>query len=148
MTLKAEFELKTCSDCGSTKEPSSFYISRHKTPTARCKLCTNKRNRARIVWRRNNEPKKIRERDRTSAKRFYKRHCKEIIKKNKLVELTVKGKARKALRSAVVNGTVIKPKNCKSCKKVLKLHGHHTNYRKPLDVIWLCAPCHKKEHMK
>jgi ribosomal protein S27AE len=27
-----------------------------------------------------------------------------------------------------------------------KTHAHHEDYRKPLDVIWLCAPCHKQRH--
>jgi ribosomal protein S27AE len=27
-----------------------------------------------------------------------------------------------------------------------KVHAHHEDYDKPLNVVWLCAPCHKSRH--
>lgn len=27
-----------------------------------------------------------------------------------------------------------------------KVHAHHSDYSKKLDVIWLCAMCHKRQH--
>lgn len=36
---------------------------------------------------------------------------------------------------------------CEDCRKIgLDLHGHHPDYRKPDEVIWLCFECHIKEH--
>lgn len=29
-----------------------------------------------------------------------------------------------------------------------KVQAHHTDYTKPLDVVWLCRPCHDREHAK
>ena len=26
------------------------------------------------------------------------------------------------------------------------LHGHHEDYSQPLEVVWLCAPCHGLRH--
>ncbi|KKL25847.1 hypothetical protein LCGC14_2401170 [marine sediment metagenome] len=59
--------------------------------------------------------------------------------------------ARHALQWAVRNGSVKKPTRCQSCTLVVPrrgLHGHHADYSKPLDVKWLCPPCHAEEHLR
>jgi len=43
---------------------------------------------------------------------------------------------------------IIRPDICSSCGKKVKVDGHHPDYSKPLEVIWLCKKCHKKEHAK
>lgn len=51
----------------------------------------------------------------------------------------------KALR----DGTLHKPTHCEQCfrrEPPKRIHGHHDDYRKPLDVRWLCPPCHAKAH--
>lgn len=55
-------------------------------------------------------------------------------------------KASQLLNYAVKIG-VVKKKPCefKGCKSI-KVQGHHPNYNKPLEVIWLCAKHHKKLH--
>lgn len=41
----------------------------------------------------------------------------------------------------------MRPSNCSKCGKPHpKVHGHHSDYSKPLDVIWLCPSCHMKLH--
>lgn len=39
-----------------------------------------------------------------------------------------------------------RPDRCSLCGKVCRVHGHHRDYSKPLEVIWLCPQCHKNEH--
>ena len=55
--------------------------------------------------------------------------------------------AHGAVRKAVRNGTLFKPKKCSDCKiKTDKLQGHHyKGYKKEnhLSVKWLCPACHK-----
>lgn len=40
----------------------------------------------------------------------------------------------------------MKPKKCQECQQVARLYGHHNDYHKPLEVEWLCQPCHEKRH--
>ncbi len=39
-----------------------------------------------------------------------------------------------------------KPKNCEMCERETRLNGHHKDYNKPFDVIWVCGSCHRKIH--
>lgn len=55
-------------------------------------------------------------------------------------------KTRKKVWRAVRNGKLIKPNKCTQCKRVTKLSGHHDDYSKPLELLWLCSSCHKLKH--
>lgn len=57
-------------------------------------------------------------------------------------------KAARKLRSAVKRGEVIRPKCCDCCGSIGKVSGHHKDYNKVLDVMWLCHSCHKIVHAK
>jgi hypothetical protein len=52
--------------------------------------------------------------------------------------------ARRLLNAAVQSGKVIRLP-CEACGNQ-RSHGHHEDYTKPLDVRWLCATCHRREH--
>lgn len=60
--------------------------------------------------------------------------------------MTTADRARNALGSAVARGDVVRPDRCSRCEKRCRPHGHHTDYLRPLDVVWLCARCHFAEH--
>ena len=49
---------------------------------------------------------------------------------------------------ALRHGLLKKPKTCSLCGDSGKIHGHHPDYKKPLDVVWLCATCHMREHAR
>jgi len=57
-----------------------------------------------------------------------------------------RNKASTTLGTAVRSGK-IKRSPCVECGAV-KVEGHHTDYDKPFDVVWLCRPCHSKRHRK
>ena len=64
-------------------------------------------------------------------KEYYKKYP-ERLKVNQLVGYLIrKGK--------------INRKPCQICENI-KSHGHHEDYNKPLDIIWLCAKHHKAIH--
>lgn len=50
--------------------------------------------------------------------------------------------ARASLLRAVRSGRIERPKSCPRCGKECTVEGHHTDYSKPLDVMWLCRQCH------
>ena len=68
---------------------------------------------------------------------------------NKKVAHTPAVLARQTLAQAVRSGKVVKPTVCSECLTETpprRLHGHHEDYSRPLDVKWLCSLCHGKQH--
>lgn len=56
----------------------------------------------------------------------------------------VKEAARRAVTAAIARGDLIR-QPCEKCDAEPG-HGHHDDYSKPLDVRWLCRPCHVAHH--
>ena len=54
--------------------------------------------------------------------------------------------AMKSLQYAIKTGKIAKPVSCQDCGRITHLSGHHTDYSKPLKVVWLCSSCHKLRH--
>jgi len=133
---------KECFKCKTVKPLEEFYkhplmLDGHLN---KCKECTkNDVNQHRLL-----NLEKIRAYDRKRGKRP------ERIKKN--IEVTRlwrqedrrRGKAHSAVAKALRQGTLL-PLACEWCGEENSL-AHHEDYDKPLDVIWLCQPCHKKRH--
>lgn len=57
-----------------------------------------------------------------------------------------RSKARVALGNAVRDGRVIPWPVCAVPDCCGKPHGHHPDYSRPLDVVWLCDSHHKEAH--
>lgn len=65
------------------------------------------------------------------------------------MELTERDKiiARQAVTRALRKGKLVRPSICSNCRECVgKTHAHHTDYRKPLQIEWLCVECHKEIH--
>lgn len=136
---------KICFKCKLPKDVSEFYTHKGMTDghLGKCKECAKQDS---INHRCQNLPR-IREYDRkrgTTQKRI-----KENTKRNRVRRLNdpVKYKAQTKLGNAVTSGKIKKPKQCERCGRRGKLHGHHEDYSKPFDVIWLCPICHKTKHI-
>lgn len=65
--------------------------------------------------------------------------------KKSVAKYPEKDKARRLLRMAVNLG-VVKKIPCRDCGSP-KVQGHHKDYSKPLEVVWLCTADHKQEHL-
>lgn len=57
-----------------------------------------------------------------------------------------KRRAHFALKNEVRKGRIVPPACCEQCGAEQRLHGHHEDYSKPLDVRWLCPICHAWLH--
>ena len=55
-----------------------------------------------------------------------------------------KERARATLKVGVRRGKIIRTP-CAECGGQ-KVEGHHTDYAKPLQVVWLCRRCHRLRH--
>jgi hypothetical protein len=63
-------------------------------------------------------------------------------------------RAHRLVQAAIAVGRLVRPAICESCGRPPRsqyranvLHAHHDDYSKPLDVRWLCSPCHKAHHV-
>lgn len=89
-----------------------------------CRSCNSKR----INKRYENNPRSFKE----ANKKYAKKNPEKI-------------KAWSMVKQAVKSGK-IKKLPCEVCGKTKRIHGHHDDYSKPLDVVWLCALHHKERH--
>ena len=123
-----------CKDCGEDKLVTDFGTHPNMANGRRssCKKC---RSASTIDWFNNRGGKKFRT---IEKKRKYKKTQKERFPE--------KYKARTAVSNAIACGTLTADKECNRCGSDGLLHGHHPDYSKPLEVEWLCVPCHTKEH--
>jgi hypothetical protein len=55
-------------------------------------------------------------------------------------------KAKATLNNAVYSGKLDRPETCSLCNETGLIDGHHPDYSKPLEVIWLCRQCHVDYH--
>ena len=64
-----------------------------------------------------------------------------------------KAQAYQAVRRAIESGRLVRPSSCERCGALnapcsdgrSRIHAHHHDYSRPLDVEWICANCHRKE---
>ena len=144
----------TCKYCGKSNTEVPFY----KSMTNRCKDCHKQKSRE----NRANKADYYREYD---AKRF--QNDPKVRARHRRYQQTEAGKASMTmarqkwqqdnpdkraahiiLGNAVRDGRKEKPDTCQVCGfKHRKIHGHHEDYTKPLDVVWCCPQCHHDIHI-
>lgn len=138
-----------CKKCSSNKESSEFY----KSSKSECKECI--KVRVRNNYRKNINHFKEYEKNRASlphrvkARSDYAKTSNGLLSGNKAKTAYAKRNPEKrtastAVAIAVRDGKLIK-QPCSFCGSKI-VHGHHYDYSKPLDVIWLCPLHHKAVH--
>ena len=134
--------MKTCFKCDCQKPLSEFY--KHSAMADgylnKCKDCTKldaNKHRA-------NNLEKIRAYDRERAKNSERKKTNLIINRAWRNEDTRRAKAHNKVSRAIKNG-LLKKQPCIRCGEQKSL-AHHEDYDKPLEIMWLCQPCHKQRH--
>ncbi len=153
--------MKNCKTCGELKGIEEFYDH----PKAKdghdstCKECRKERVRQNRkekssyyreydAWRYANQHQ-VRERHKRyvsteSGKDAIRRSTKGYVNRNPEARA-----AHVIVGNAVRDGRLYKPVKCPVCdefKPSRQIHAHHDDYAKPLEVRWMCARCHTKEH--
>jgi len=149
-------EKKTCFKCGESKPLTEFY-KHPKMADGRvnkCKECNKKDVQKNYRENIDNITKYERKRanlpHRVQAREDYAKTEQGLIAGNKAKKAWIgrnpeKRQAQIILGNAVRSGK-IKKKPCEFCESTHRVHGHHDDYSKPLDVIWMCPQCHKDYH--
>jgi len=135
--------MKTCFKCGEDKPLGEFYGHPKMADghLNKCKDCT--RNDARQY--RNANLDKIREYDRARAQLPHRIAKRERINAKFLEDHPDRHAAHLSVRDALRAGRLQK-QPCVFCGSEDALEGHHHDYSRPLDVTWLCKPCHRRFH--
>lgn len=133
---------KTCFKCNAVKPLEEFYKHSQMADghVNKCKECNK-------VDVRENRGKKLdyyREYDRVRAKDPERSKAAAEISAAWRAADKRRMQCHNAVARAVRSGQLVR-QPCVRCGDVKSL-AHHEDYDKPLDVMWLCQPCHKQRH--
>lgn len=145
--------MKRCPRCKTEKPDERFW----RTPgqpsklSSYCKECL-------LEWkreRRRNNPDAVESERRSNRVRMARRRAEMsqlgIVRKwhdSGYAVSKVKQSCYNRYRRALNSGKLVRPANCSICGSTRQIQGHHLDYQRPLDVLWLCVDCHKAVHRK
>lgn len=109
----------------------------------------DRRLRTELIVKKRSKPEEQRERDRQTSLAWKKKNRDRVqgYYREKVIGTPQKS-ARDKVYYAVKTGKLTKPSACERCGVKAtgrRLHAHHDDYEKPLEVEWLCTRCHGTE---
>ena len=134
---------KVCFKCDKRKKIEQFY----KHPQmgdghlGKCKTCT----KADVLEHRGKNLDKVRAYDVSRAKLPHRKALRRKTCDASKAKHPGKDRARGKVARAIKAGLLVRGP-CAICGSTKTIHGHHPDYRKPLDVTWLCVICHSAVH--
>lgn len=118
---------KRCPICLEVKNVDDFYVNRFGRPSSYCKSCQKQQQKQ---WWLDHRTRKL-----------------EINRNWRMANRPrryLMSKVSQIVFHAVKAGTLVRPGTCSKCGCSGKIEAAHSDYTKPLEVIWLCQPCHRK----
>lgn len=134
--------LKRCYSCKNHLPLEEFY--KHPMTAdgylGKCKSC----QRAAMVANRQKNLGRIREYDRNRANDPARKKRQVKISRDWRAADPRRMRCHNAVRRAIIAGKITR-RGCERCDNI-KAYAHHDSYDEPLNVMWLCQPCHKQRH--
>lgn len=147
---------KTCRRCSQTLAISNFY--RHAQMADGylnfCRECTKKRVAKRFSLKRDEilaydrvrhrtdwHRERVRAYSKTEEGKGARLRASAYYRARNRDKISARGKLRRAMLKGLITKTLC------SCGNP-SVEAHHPDYSKPLEVTWLCIPCHRKLHWK
>ena len=149
--------MKNCTKCGEEKPLDSFYnlAASVDGKSPHCIECDKIRKsnyyqthkeykaRKRDEWRAANR-ERVNELERNRIKRNREAFT---LRQRKYISIhKVEHCARTKANQAIKSGKIARKSSCEKCGSATRLHKHHSDYSRPLEVVWLCPMCHNKIH--
>lgn len=133
---------KVCFKCNVVKPLSEFYKHSRMADghLNKCKNCTKQDANK----HRSENLEKVRQYDRERGKRPERIKAGVEINRIWRAEDKRRQKAHNMVSKAIKTGKIMREQCCRCGNE--KTVAHHEDYDKPLDVMWLCQPCHKQRH--
>lgn len=133
---------KKCFKCKTVKPLTEFYTHSKMADghLNKCKECTKND----VAQHRSENIEKIRAYDRERGKHPERAKAAAQISSAWRKADIRRGRAHRAVTNAVRSGKLVR-QPCERCGEIKSL-AHHEDYDKPLEVVWLCQPCHKQRH--
>ena len=133
---------KSCFKCNTVKPLEDFYkhpqmLDGH---VNKCKEC----NKNDVTANRNKNIEKVRAYDRTRGKIPERIKTVTEITRAWRAEDSRRALAHSSVARAIRRGELFRQPCCRCGAE--KTVAHHEDYDKPLEVVWLCQPCHKQRH--
>lgn len=147
---------KICRNCQIHKPLTEYYTHQAMSDghLNKCKDCVKRR----IGKHRENNLERIQEYDRERGRTEKRKQKCRIYQKSHREETDAAKKAwyqrnrHKRRANSLVGWAIkhgfLKVHPCSVCGSTEKVEGHHPDYSKPLEVIWLCGKHHKEIHRK
>jgi hypothetical protein len=153
---------RRCYKCREEKPLSDFYRDTH-SPSGlqgRCKACCKadaSTEEARRKMREHMRARRVQntERERAIQAVYRERHRETVNARARerwgAEQEAEKQMARRAVFLALSSGRLAKPSACQQCgteRPSREITAHHDDYRRPLEVVWLCTFCHGAKRRK
>lgn len=135
--------MKTCFKCSRELPLAEFY--RHPMMgdghLGKCKDCT----RSDATSHRAKNAGRVRQYDRERSALPHRIALRDRVQAAWKAKYPERRRAQGQLAYAIRAGKVERPGACQRCGVApSRIEAHHADYSKPLDVEWLCKPCHAK----